>query len=114
MAKQRRTVTRSHTSSSTEYRPGFSRGTTGPKRQMAPPSERNNNRLLWIAGGIAAVLSLIVLVYIYTLTNNPGGGTGASAGPTAVAAEATCRPTAASSGSFKPPAATPLASPPAA
>jgi cyclophilin family peptidyl-prolyl cis-trans isomerase len=70
---------------------------------MAPPSERNNNRWLWIAGGVAAVLALIVLVYIYTLGNNPGGGAGASTAPTAVAGR-----------TFLPPDATPLASPPAA
>ena len=56
MAKRRRTVT-SHTGSSTSYRPGFSRGTPGPlARQMTPPSARNNNRLWWIAGGVAIAL----------------------------------------------------------
>lgn len=109
MAKRRRTVTRSHTSSSSEYRPGFSRGASGPRRQMPPPSERNNNRWLWIAGGVAVVLTLIVLVYIYTLSNNPGTGSAASASPTAVACA-----TRAPGASYQPPSATPLASPPAA
>jgi cyclophilin family peptidyl-prolyl cis-trans isomerase len=103
MAKRRRTVTRSHTSSADDYRPGFSRGASAPRRQMAPPSERNNNRLLYIAGGVAVVLVLVVIVYIYALSGNGGGGAStASIGPTAVPGA-----------SYQPPAATPLASPPA-
>jgi peptidyl-prolyl cis-trans isomerase B (cyclophilin B) len=115
MAKRRRTVTRSHTSSSTEYRAGFSRGSSSSsgKRTMAPPSSRNNNRIWWIAGAIAVVLALGGLVYIYALsgTNAPGasagssnrvgGGSGPTVGPTVDAA------------AVKPPTATPLASPPA-
>ena len=109
MAKRRRTVTRTHSGSSLEYKPGFSRGTVAPggKRQMAPPSARNNNRLWWILGGGAVVLTLLVLVYIYAL------GGGSKPGATEVAHPyGTVGPTVIP-GAVHAPAATPLASPPA-
>jgi cyclophilin family peptidyl-prolyl cis-trans isomerase len=115
MAKRRRTVTRSHSGSSSEYKPGFSRGQSAPggKRQMAPPSERNNNRIWWIAGGIAVVLTLLVVVYIYALPGSnpaasPGSSSGSVAGPVG-----TVGPTLIA-GAVHPPVATPNASPLAA
>ena len=111
MAKRRRTVTRTHSGSSATYKPGFSRGTAGPGgKQMAPPSERDRNRVWWIAGGVAVVLTLIVLVYIYTL---PGANPAASPGSSQVAnAGGTVGPTVIP-GAVHAPSATPLASPPA-
>jgi peptidyl-prolyl cis-trans isomerase B (cyclophilin B) len=70
---------------------------------MLPPSERKNNTWLWVAGGIAVVLTLVVLVYIYAISNNGGTGSVASSGPTPAA-----------NSSFHPPAVTPLANPPSA
>ncbi len=114
MAKRRRTVTRSHNESSSSYKAGFSRGSAGPggKRPLAPPSERNNNRIWWITGAVALGLTLVVLVYIYALSGNsssaspsPGSqaaGPGGTVGPTVNAA------------AVHPPSATPLSSPPAA
>ncbi len=113
MAKRRRTVTRTHSGSSSSYKPGFSRGTAGPGgKQMAPPSERDRNRLWWIAGGVALVATVIVLVYIYTL---PGANTGASPSPTQIAGPGgTVGPTIDPAQSMHPPLATPMASPLAA
>jgi cyclophilin family peptidyl-prolyl cis-trans isomerase len=112
MAKRRRTVTRSHSGSSTDYRPGFSRGSSGPNgRRLAPPSERNNNRTWWILGGAAIALVLAVLVYIYGFTGN---GTGASSAPTGQVAVplGSVGPTLIP-GAVHAPTVTPLTSPPA-
>ncbi len=113
MAKRRRTVTRSHTGSASEYRPGFSRGVAGPGgKQMAPPSERNKNQVWWIFGAAGIVLVLAVLVYVYAFS---GGNSGASPGTSGHAAGpiGTVGPTVIP-GAVHAPDATPLASPPAA
>ena len=110
MAKRRRTVTRSHTPSADNYRPGFSRGATGTtgRGSMAPPSaRRNNNPLLWIAAGVAAVVVLGGLVYLYANSN----GAGASPSPSTVAVHSPT--TTINQALVHAPAATPLASPPA-
>ena len=110
MAKRRRTVTRSPTPSADNYRPGFSRGATGPtgRGSMAPPSaRRNNNPLLWIAAGVAAVVVLGGLVYLYGTSS----GAGASPSPSAVAVHSPT--TTINQALVHAPAATPLASPPA-
>jgi cyclophilin family peptidyl-prolyl cis-trans isomerase len=115
VAKRRRTVTRSHTSSSASYRQGFSRGPAGPggKRQLAPPSSRNNNRVWWIAGGVAVVLALVGLVYIYGIAGKGSAGAGASnpiAAPYGTGPVPTPGPTV-DAAAIHPPSATPLASP---
>ena len=112
MAKRRRTVTRSHSGSSTDYRPGFTRGSAGPNgRRLAPPSERNNNRTWWILGGAAIALVLAVLVYIYGFTGNSSGASPAPTGQVAVPL-GSVGPTVIP-GAVHAPSATPLASPPA-
>jgi len=117
VAKRRRTVTRSHTSSSASYRQGFSRGPAGSggRRQLAPPSARNNNRIWWIAGGIAVVLALAGLFYIYGLSgaNTPGASfvpSGAAGGACAVTPEPTVGPSV-NPAAVHAPASSPLASP---
>src|SRR3954469_15308804 len=106
MAKRRRTVTRSH-SGSTDYRPGFSRGSsnTPGKRSMAPPSERNKNRIWWVLGGIAVLVILAGLVYVYAFSGKPAS----TAAPTTavIGAGATPGPTV-NSALVHPPAATPV------
>src|SRR3954471_13730682 len=109
MAKRRRTVTRSHTTSSTEYRAGFTRGAATPtgKRQMAPPSARNNNRVWWIAGGVAVVLALAGLVYIYGQSvSKAAGARPGSSSRVARGSGPTVGPTV-NSPAVKPPVATP-------
>ena len=112
MSKRRRTVTRSHSGSSTDYRPGFTRGSAGPNgRRLAPPSERNNNRTWWILGGAAIALVLAVLVYIYGFTGNSSGASPAPTGQVAVPL-GSVGPTVIP-GAVHAPSATPLASAPA-
>jgi cyclophilin family peptidyl-prolyl cis-trans isomerase len=69
---------------------------------MPPPSARNRNQRLWLVGGaVAAVIALGALIYVYGFSGAGTGGAG----------------TAASTVNFAlvhPPAATPLANPPAA
>ena len=120
MAKRRRTVTRSHTGSASSYRPGFTRGQTGPggRGTLLPPSERRENRTWWIAGGVVVVLVLIGLVYVYSLSGSgtpgtsPGATGGAIAAPQNTGPFATLGPSAVTS-QIHLPSATPLASPPA-
>ena len=108
MAKRRRTVTRSHAPSSDSFRPGFSRGPSGPigRGTLAPPSaRRNNNSLLLIAAAVAAVVVIGGLLYLY----GNSGPSGASPSPVAVHSPTTTKNAAA----IHAPDATPLASPPA-
>jgi len=113
MAKRRRTVTRTHAPSQDSYRPGFSRGPAGPmgRGTMAPPSSRRgNNTLLWIAGGAAALVVLVGLIYLYGNSGSSGASPSPSVPPVAIHTPTTSINEAA----IKPPDATPLASPPAA
>jgi peptidyl-prolyl cis-trans isomerase B (cyclophilin B) len=76
---------------------------------MAPPSaRRNNNPLLWIAAGVAAVVVLGGLIYLYGTSS----GAGASPSPSTVAVHSPT--TTINQALVHAPAATPLASAPAA
>src|SRR4051794_9283481 len=117
MAKRRRTVTRSHTGSSTTYRAGFSRGSAPPagRRDMRPPSERGNNRIWWIVGGVAVAITLLGLVDIYGFSgnNSPGASTlpsNAVGAPHPTGPVPTVGPTV-NTAAVHAPSATPLASP---
>ena len=109
MAKRRRTVTRSHAPSAGNFRPGFSRGSSGPggRGTLAPPSaRRNNNTLLLISAAVAAVVVIGGLLYLYGNAGSPG----ASPSPSPVAVHTPT--TTINAAAMHAPSATPLASPP--
>jgi peptidyl-prolyl cis-trans isomerase B (cyclophilin B) len=96
MAKRKHTATRSRIYQTGERpRPGFSR-----RDQLPPPSARRSNTIWWLLGACFILAALAVLAYSLGWI----GGAGASPSPSPQA----------SPGGLQPPAATPLANPPAA
>jgi peptidyl-prolyl cis-trans isomerase B (cyclophilin B) len=100
MAKRKRTAQRSHLSATGE-RPGFSR-----RSNLPPPSARRSSTTTWLVlGGVGVIAVLAVLAYAAGWI---GGPPAPSAAPTGSHAPLP------SFANLHPPAATPLANPPAA
>jgi len=103
MAKRKHTAQRTHGSYGGE-RPGFSR-----RSNLPPPSARRSATTTWLVlGGVGVIAVLVVLAYAAGWIGGPGATPSPSPAPTASPGPLP------SFANLHPPAATPLANPPAA